>query len=69
MLLDMDGRYKYLYLVSFMCLNYQLYGPVMSEVVTQVNASQSAWDLFQDLSFLVYSGKINLLVSRRSTCC
>lgn len=46
MLLDMHGRYKYLYLVSFMCLNYQLHGPVVSEVVTQVNVSQSAWDLF-----------------------
>lgn len=39
MLFDMDGRYKYLYLVSFMCLNYQLHGPVVSEVVTQVNVS------------------------------
>lgn len=31
--------------------------------------SESAWDSFQDLSSSVYGGKINLLVSRKSTCC
>jgi len=40
MLLGMIDRYEYLYLVSFVCLKYQLYGPVVSEVVIQLNVSQ-----------------------------